>query len=164
MRMIFAAALASIALTSPAFAEMKAELLAPWGGKNIPKGQQCVLHGGNGATPPMKVSGIPAGASMIIVEYDDKSYPPLSSKGGHGTLGYPVKGASATLPSVPGMTDKLSGGVQVVRKARSSGEYASKGYLPPCSGGRGNKYTATLKAVDAGGKVLDKTMITIGRY
>lgn len=164
MRLFLAASVACLAFASPSFAEMKAELLAPWGGKNIPKGQQCKLHGGKGATPAMQVSGIPAGAAMIVVEYDDKSYPPLATKGGHGTLGYPVKGASAKLPSVPGMTDKLGGGVRVVRKARSTGEYASKGYLPPCSGGRGNKYTATLKAIDASGNVLGKTMIVIGRY
>ena len=164
MKTVVTAAILAILTASPALAEMKVQRQAPWTGGKVPPGQQCKMHGGNGSTPPMKVSGLPAGTAGILVEYDDKSYAPLSSKGGHGTLLYPAKGTSATLPAVPGMTDKLPGGVRVHKKARSSGQYASKGYLPPCSGGRGNTYTATLYALDAGGKKLDKTKITIGKY
>lgn len=164
MKLFLSVLAAGVALSSPAMAEMKASLMAPWGGAKVPAGQHCKLHGGNGSTPPMKVTGMPAGTVAVLVEYDDKSYQPLSTKGGHGTLIYPAKGASATLPAVPGMTDKLPGGVRVHKKARSTGQYASKGYLPPCSGGRGNKYTATLYAVDGGGKKTAKTQITIGRY
>ncbi|TMV12962.1 hypothetical protein [Arenibacterium halophilum] len=147
-----------------AHAEMSVKLGAPWGGKKVPNGQQCTLHGGKGATPPMTVSGLPAGTAGIVVEYDDKSYAPLATKGGHGTLIYPASGASAKLPAVPGLTDKLPGGVRVVKRSRGKGQYASKGYLPPCSGGQGNKYTATLKAVNGQGKVLEKTTIVIGTY
>lgn len=156
--------LTAVCLAVPAAAEIKVQLQAPWTGDKIPAGQQCKMHGGNGATPPMKVSGLPAGTVAVLVEYDDKSFQPLSSRGGHGTLLYPVSGASATLPSVPGMTDKLPGGVRVHKKARSTGQYGSKGYLPPCSGGRGNRYTATLYAIGADGKKGEKTQITIGRY
>ena len=35
---------------------------------------------------------------------------------------------------------------------------------PPCSGGRGNRYFAVVKAVDADGKVLAKAKIRLGRY
>ncbi len=158
------AAIGLILMTGAAQAEMSVKLGAPWTGKAVPKGQHCTLHGGNGATPPMQVSGLPAGTSALIVEYDDKSYQPLSTRGGHGTLMYPVKGAGAKLPAVPGLTNKLPGGVKVVKPARGTGKYASKGYLPPCSGGKGNRYTATLKAVNSGGKVLEKKTITIGKY
>ncbi|MCE8537106.1 hypothetical protein KBY27_06530 [Ruegeria pomeroyi] len=147
-----------------AHAGMTVDLLPPWDGKKIPKGQHCQLQGGKGATPPMQVAGIPAGTVMLVVQYNDKSYKPLSSKGGHGTIGYPVKGASAKLPAVPGMTAKLPGGVRVVAPARSTGEYASKGYLPPCSGGRGNTYEAVVQAVGADGKVLERVKLKIGRY
>ncbi|UYV38538.1 hypothetical protein N4R57_05575 [Rhodobacteraceae bacterium D3-12] len=147
-----------------AAADMSVSLQGGWTGKAVPKGQQCTLHGGKGATPPMKVTGLPAGTAAILVEYDDKSYSPLSRNGGHGSLIYPAKGSSATLPSVPGLTNKLPHGVKVHKKARGTGKYASKGYLPPCSGGKGNKYTATLKAIGANGKTLEKKTITIGRY
>ncbi|MBZ0128393.1 MAG: hypothetical protein K8F59_04715 [Rhodobacteraceae bacterium] len=143
---------------------MKASVLPPWDGKTVPTGQQCKLHGGNGATPPIKVTGLPAGTRWIVVEFNDKSYTPLSTNGGHGKIGFPVSGASATLPSVPGMTAKLPGGAVVVAKARSSGRYASPGYLPPCSGGKGNRYSADVKALDADNKVLEKISIGIGRY
>ena len=55
-------------------------------------------------------------------------------------------------------------GAKVIKRARSTGKYASKGYLPPCSGGRGNRYTVDVKAVDAKNKVLEKTTLDIGRY
>lgn len=62
------------------------------------------------------------------------------------------------------MKPKLKGKAKVISKARSTGQYASQGYLPPCSGGQNNRYFAVVKAVDAGGKVLEKTKIEIGRY
>lgn len=148
-----------------ALADMSAQLLSPWDGKKVPAGQQCSLFGGNGSTPPMTVSGIPAGAVWIIGEFNDKSYSPLSSKGGHGIVAWPVKGSKAKLFAVPGMTAKLPNGARLIKAARSTGKYASKGYLPPCSGGRGNRYAVDIKAIDAKGNVLAKIgNFTIGRY
>lgn len=164
MKRIFGSIVAGFLLASPALADVKVQLMSPWTGGKIPAGQHCTLQGGNGSTPPMKVSGLPSGTAAILVEYDDKSFTPLSTRGGHGSLIYPVKGSSATLPAVPGMTDKLPHGVRVHKKSRATGQYASKGYLPPCSGGRNNKYTATLYPIGADGKKMGKTTITIGRY
>lgn len=151
-------------LANPAIAAMKASVLPPWDGKNVPQGQNCKLDGGNGKTPPIKVTGLPAGTRWVVVEFNDKSYSPLSRNGGHGKIGFPVSGSAATLPAVPGMTAKLPGGAVVVTKARSTGRYASPGYLPPCSGGKGNRYTADVKALDANSKVLEQVSIDIGRY
>ena len=160
---ILAAAVA-LALTVPAAAEMSVALKAPWDGQKVPTGQQCVLFGGKGATPPMMIKGLPAGTAAVVVEFNDKSYPPLSTNGGHGAIGFKVSGKTANLPAVPGMTNKVPKGSYVVHAARSSGEYASKGYLPPCSGGRGNRYEAVVKALGADGKLLEKVSISIGRY
>ena len=164
MKLAIVSFIAVVVSSSAAFAEMQVALGAPWDGKRVPKGQHCTLHGGQGATPPMRVSAIPAGTVMLAVEYNDKSYAPLSSKGGHGVIGYPVKGNTADLPAVPGMTDKLPAGIRVISKARSTGQYASPGYLPPCSGGRGNDYRADVKAVGADGKVIEKVTVRLGRY
>lgn len=153
-----------IATAMPAFADMQATVIAPWDGKKVPAGQQCTLHGGKGKTPPFQVTGIPAGTVMLVVEYNDKSYSKLASKGGHGTIGYPVKGSSGTFRAVPGLSASLPAGIKVIKKARSTGDYASAGYLPPCSGGRGNKYQADVKAVNAAGKVIAKTKMELGRY
>jgi len=164
MKPVSMAALVLIVSAGFAQAKMGVQLLAPWDGKRVPAGQNCTLDGGNGSTPPMKITGLPGGTVLIVVEYNDKSYPPLSSRGGHGTIGYPVSGSSAKLPAVPGLTANLPGGVRVIKRARGTGRYASKGYLPPCSGGRGNRYSATVKAISQAGKVLEKATISIGRY
>jgi hypothetical protein len=165
MKPVFAAALiVALMMAVPAAAKMQVSLLAPWDGKKVPAGQECRIDGGNGKTPPMKIVGLPQGTAWILVEYNDKSYQPLSTKGGHGSIGYKVSGTSATLPAIPGMTKDLGSKAWVVKPARSTGDYASKGYLPPCSGGRGNRYSADVKAVDSAGKVLETVKIEIGRY
>ena len=141
-----------------------------WTGKAIPQGQHCQLFGGKGATPALKVENIPAGANAIIVEFNDLSFAPLSNDGGHGKIGYWVKGSSAVLISTPGETDKLPEGTFIESRARATGQYASPGYLPPCSGGKGNTYVAEVKAVfksqndkDAN-KLLATGKITLGSY
>ena len=145
-------------------AQMNVTLGDPWDGQDVPAGQQCALFKGAGATPPMQVTNAPAGTVQINVEYNDKSYGPLSQNGGHGIIGFTVSGTVIELPSVPGMTTELPAGSFVVAAARSTGEYASPGYLPPCSGGRGNKYSARVKALSAGGEVLEEVVLPIGRY
>ncbi|WP_244888459.1 hypothetical protein [Roseovarius tolerans] len=53
----------------------------------------------------------------------------------------------------------------MIHPARSRGDYASPGYLPPCSGGRGNRYTVDLRAIDKAGKVLAEVKtVDIGKY
>ena len=164
MKHFIIGAIAAFALAAPA-AAMDVRLGGGWNGKTVPAGQQCKLFNGNGSTPPMTVSGLPAGTVWIVMEFNDKSYQPLSRNGGHGILAYPAKGASTSVPALPGMTNRLPGGAVVMKKARSTGKYASPGYLPPCSGGRNNRYSVDLKAVDKAGKVLAEIKdFTIGRY
>jgi len=157
--------LAAVLAPTAVLADMKVQLLPPFGGKQLPAGQHCTMQGGNGSTPPMKVTGIPAGAVWIIGYFNDKDYSPLSRNGGHGTIGWPVRGSTMELKSIPGMTANLPHGATVIKKARTSGEFASPGYLPPCSNGRGNRYSVDLVAVDAKGKALAKVRNVIyGRY
>jgi hypothetical protein len=145
-------------------ADMSVQLGGNWNGKTVPSGQQCMLFGGKGATPPMKASGLPAGTAWVVVEFNDRDYRPLSRNGGHGVIAYPANGATADLYSVPGMTNRLPGKARVMSAARSTGDYASSGYLPPCSGGKKNRYFAVIKAMSAAGKVLDQTQVELGRY
>ncbi|MDK3017945.1 YbhB/YbcL family Raf kinase inhibitor-like protein [Pseudodonghicola flavimaris] len=164
MKWILSAALALL-LSTPAMAgDFTAGLAAPWNGKTIPKGAQCGQQGGSGLTPPIVLSGLPKGTVAVLVEYDDRDYRPLSSGGGHGILLYPVKGSSATLPQVPEMTAKLPHGVRVYKPSRASGKFKTPGFIGPCSGGRHNMYTATIKPIDGQGQVLGKVKIKLGRY
>ncbi|WP_233270334.1 YbhB/YbcL family Raf kinase inhibitor-like protein [Chachezhania sediminis] len=165
-RQAFTGLLAAAILSSTiALADMAVQLLPPWDGKTVPPGQQCTEFGGNGGTPPMKVTGIPAGAKWLIGYFNDKDYSPLSKNGGHGTIGWPVKGTTMELKPVPGMTDKLPGGAVVIKPTRAKGKFISPGYLPPCSGGRKNRYAVDLVAVDSAGKALAQVKnVMIGRY
>ncbi|NOR63559.1 MAG: hypothetical protein GQ535_13820 [Rhodobacteraceae bacterium] len=141
-----------------------AELSPPWDGANVPSGQQCRLFDGNGATPMIILQGLPEGTVQMRVEFNDKSYAPLADNGGHGVIGFQVSGPNAVLRSVPGMTDDLPAGAEVLAAARSGGQYASPGYLPPCSGGRGNRYMADVIALDATGAELARVPVELGRY
>jgi len=119
-----------------------------WDGKTVPKSQICSIDGGKGSTPAMTVSGVPAGANAILVEFNDQGYAPLSSGGGHGIIGYWLDSTgTVTLNSVPGETSDVGTKSFVEARSRSTGRYASSGYLPPCSGGRGHLYFADVKAV-----------------
>lgn len=144
-----------------------------WNGEKIPKGQQCQLFSGKGATPKMMVSNLPAGTNAIIMEVNDLNYAPLSTNGGHGKIGFWIKegSTSVTLVPVPGHTSKnLPEGTFIERASMSKGRYATSGYLPPCSGGRNHMYTATIKAVykakkdDEKSKLLGETSLNLGRY
>jgi len=140
-----------------------------WTGDKIPKGQQCKKFGGEGATPPLTVSGIPPEANAVVVEFNDKSYQQLSYDGGHGKIGYHITpgAGSVALPAVPGGTSDMPDGVWLVKKNRASGAWSSPGYLPPCSGGKNNKYAAEIYAVILEGDDYDEVAegeITLGRY
>lgn len=136
-----------------------------WNGDSIPPGQQCSKFGGRGATPPLSISGVPAGTSEIVVEFNDRDYAPLSSNGGHGIIGFAASAPGGIeLPSVPGETRDMPEGARVIASTRASGGYYVPGYLPPCSGGRGNRYFAVVKAKDTAGVTLALGHIDLGRY
>ena len=80
-------------------------------GATIPKGQHCKKFGGKGATPPLRVSNIPAEADAIVVEFNDLDFQPLSKKGGHGKIGFEIEmgAGEAELVAVPGGTKKIAG-------------------------------------------------------
>lgn len=143
---------------------------AAWDGKAVPKDGICQVHGGRGDTPELKVSGIPAGANAVIVEFSDRSFAPMDN-GGHGIIGWKIEpgATTATLKPVPGMTSKVADGTWIEGDNRSSNSPAP-GYRGPCSGGRGNTYEADVKAVykptkdGEEGKLLAKGRIRLGTF
>jgi hypothetical protein len=162
------AAIALAALAFPALAQgtLTVSFADPmWTGDKVPADQHCPLQGGHGATPALTVEGLPDGTTAVNVAFNDETYQPMND-GGHGVIGFDVTpaGGKASLPSVPGNTADLPAGAHVVTASRAPGEYASPGYLPPCSGGNGNTYSATVTAVDGSGKELASGKITLGKY
>jgi hypothetical protein len=158
MRLILALLLTAV----PAQAEMAVALLAPWDGVTVPEGQHCRLQDGVGDTPPMQVTGAPEGTVALRLWFNDLSYPSLAFDGGHGVIEVAV---AETLRALPGETEGLPDGARVISGPRTEGEYASAGYLPPCSGGRGHIYAVTVTAHGADGAELARVKnVKLGSY
>jgi len=143
-----------------------------WDGVNVPKGQQCQRFGGNNpSTPKLEVKNIPDGTDAIIMEYSDRRYFPMDN-GGHGKIGYIIPKASKEIiiPSVPGHSFVLPDNFFIVSPHLAPSWDKPGAYMPPCSGGMGNSYYVTVKAVSqekVGSKkykVLGKAVLEIGIY
>ncbi|MFP6759830.1 MAG: hypothetical protein VCC99_16685 [Alphaproteobacteria bacterium] len=172
---LFAAAVAALVLlvigAPGAEAKMKVRFAdEAWTGDTIPEGQWCSKFDGAGATPALLIDGVPDMANGIVVAFNDESYAPMD-KGGHGILLFMITPERPIrIPSIAGETTELPDDVIMVKahKAKSAAYSPGTAYLPPCSGGIGNKYTATVQmvqvATDGRYTVLQTTKITLGRY
>ena len=159
---------AALLLAGPAFAQsdFAASFADPaWDGVTVPEGQHCPLQGGNGATPPINVTGLPSGTTQINLSFNDETYEPMNN-GGHGVLGFAVEAGAteASLPAVPGATEELPEGVTIAVANKTAGDFLTPGYMPPCSGGNGNTYSVDVIAIDASGAELAKQRLTLGKY
>jgi len=69
--------------------------------------------------------------------------------GGHGQFGYKVaKGTTTvTIPSVPGHSFELPNDFFLIKEQQAPRWDTAGAYMPPCSGGRGNDYYVTIKAL-----------------
>lgn len=140
-----------------------------WSGEKLPEGMQCQKFGGkNPHSPSMQVKGIPQGANLLLVEFSDRSYQKMNN-GGYGKVAYALNAGQTTLdlPQVPGHSFDLPLGFMTVQAQINPNWDKAGAYLPPCSGGRGNTYEMTLKAVQFDGdsvKVLDSVDVHLGKY
>ena len=139
-----------------------------WDGEKVPEGQQCQKFGGTPKTPPLKLGGVPEGTNIIVLEFNDTTYEPMDN-GGHGMVGYalPSPASALTIPSAPGHTFMLPAGFFTFTAHRGAGWDLAGAYLAPCSGGKGNMYTITVKALQVdgeGSKVLAETTVDMGRF
>ena len=119
-----------------------------WNGMKVPEGQQCQKFGGHGRSPELRVSNIPEAADLLVIEFSDRTYTPMD-QGGHGKIGFGIEaGAGAVdIPSVDGHTVDLPAGFLVVSEHKAPSWDKAGAYLPPCSGGQGNEYYLTVRAV-----------------
>ena len=130
-----------------------------WDGIKVPQGEICRQYGGAGSTPPLKITNIPKGADKIRTEFNAEDYARMAN-GGHGILLFDHNGSQqAVLKPVAGETNEMPKGTTLVSANRWSGY----GYLPPCSGGTGSRYSVTVRAMK-GNEVLDQSTIIIGKY
>jgi hypothetical protein len=162
-----------ILLTGNVYADnnpMSVSLANPeWDGIKIPTGQQCEKFGGKGTTPQLVVDKIPTETNAIVMEYSDRSYQPMDH-GGHGKFGYRIQPSTSTvsIPSVAGHTFELPKGFFLIKAQRAPTWDKAGAYLPPCSGGKGNEYYVTVKAVKEvnGGiqEVMGESEVILGKY
>ena len=139
-----------------------------WDGNIVPQGQQCQKFGGSAESPKLRVSSIPKAANALLVEFSDRTYIPMDN-GGHGKFGFQIeKGIAETfIPSVPSHTKVLPPGFWTVQEHKAPNWDKPGAYLPPCSGGKGNEYYLTVKAIDTnGGKlhILGEALLEMGIY
>ena len=141
---------------------------AGWDGETVPKAGQCHDCGGGGSSPALRVSNIPAGTDLVVVQFNDKSMPGLSRDGGHGAIRFRIDDQTAFVArSVPEQTFDLPEGVEMESQHRAPvGKPGA--YLAPCGCGNGNEYEATILALKsaASGKnlVLGKGRIMLGKF
>ena len=160
---------ALLAVLSSPLAALEVELADPaWDGVKVPEGQQCQKFGGDGKSPALAVSGIPSGASHLVLEFSDRSYPPMD-QGGHGKVSYAIESGATdvTVPRIPGHTMELPAGFTLVEAQKAPQWDKAGAYLPPCSGGRGNEYYVTVKAVHQMGDEtheLASASVEMGKY
>lgn len=168
---LFAGLISGLLLISTAQAgDFVANLNDPaWDGISVPEGEQCQKFGGNAPkTPALSISGIPTGSNLIILEFSDRNYQRMDN-GGHGKIGYALSRQqnNVLIPSVSGHSFTLPEGFFIVAAHRSPKWDKAGAYMPPCSGGKGNAYYVTVKAVKQGGEsseVMAQHIIEMGRY
>lgn len=142
---------------------------AKWDGKAVPTGQQCQKFGGKApGTPRFQIAQLPSGTTEIVFEYSDRDYAPMD-KGGHGIVAYKlnVKATDVVVPSMPGHTFELPSPFTSVKAHQGPGWDKAGAYMPPCSGGKGNNYYVTIKAVGTKGsekEVLAEKVIEMGKF
>lgn len=136
-----------------------------WNGNKVPIGQQCQKFGGNNpATPRLIVSGIPPESNALILEYSDRSHEQMD-KGGHGKMKFMFDSqkSEVEVPPVLGHTFDIPKEFKLIEAHLGAGWDKAGAYMPPCSGGRGNEYYVTIKAVKDD-KVTATTILEMGKY
>lgn len=157
--------------SDPSVVELDLAFADPaWNGKVIPKGQQCQEHGGNGASPSIKVKDIPVQANKLIIEFSDEAYAPCDN-GGHGIVSYELKEGfkEVVVPSIPGQTFDLPDNFELIKEHCGKHLSMKRGaYIGPCPG-IGNHYYLIVKAVykapdKSKNMLLGKGRLEMGTY
>ena len=143
-----------------------------WNGKKIPVGQQCNKFGGdNPMSPQIKITGLPLETQAVLLRFNDESFQKMK-QGGHGVIGMRVEPGTTELlfPAIPGHSFKLPDNVFMVRAHKAPTWDKAGAYLPPCSGGKGHRYSVTIQPSTIKNwdkkkfKKIESVKVNIGRY
>lgn len=133
-----------------------------WTGKSVPGIGICTMHGGNGLSPAIKVTDMPASTDRLVIKFTDRDW---GSEGAHGVvaLGVPKGATSATIPSFRGEVDALPVDIEKISN-HACRACAGGVYLGPCSGGGGHQYFMTVYAENSSREVLAEGKLVLGNY
>lgn len=155
-------------IEEPTLVTMNVSFVDPiWDGVTLPAGQECKKNGGDGSTPEMSLTNVPAGTVEFQVEYNDLDFRGEETGGFHGIIGYThAGGTEATLIKVPGDIDTgYPTGTRLIQNNKGFGAWTSLGYLPPCSvASQTHRYAAKIFAVDADGNTIGEGDIQLANY
>ncbi len=132
-----------------------------WNGKTIPPKQICREWGGQGSTPALYITDIPAQTNLIIMEINNLDEPTLAERGGNGSIGFYHNGEpTAVLLPVPGETYSLP---KFAFKEKASRVNPAKPYpyMPPCIEKK-HHYAITIKAVNRTGSFDKQRTVPLG--
>lgn len=138
-----------------------------WNGEQVPPDQICARDGGKAATPPLRVGNIPPEANAIIIEFNNRDRRALRKNGGLGKIGFWIEQQTEII-LLPVEAETLNVEAPAFVESDSRGD--SVGYQPPCSGGKGHRYFALVKAVykpisdEEKARLLAIGKIELGRY
>ena len=98
------------------------------------------------------------------MEYSDRDSKNMNN-GGHGKLSYTPATTitSIDIPAVLGHTFATPKPFKMIAEHRASNRDKAGAYIPPCSGGKGHSYYATIKAMK-GNTELAKEIVELGKY
>ncbi|MBF0187112.1 MAG: hypothetical protein HQL50_04220 [Magnetococcales bacterium] len=141
-----------------------------WNGIAIAQENRCRADGGRGLSPSFKVSRLPVGTNAILVRYNNEDNRKLEN-GGLGEIGFKVdmEETSAVTVAIPEGTDTLPDSVWIEIHNRW-GDMQGIGYRAPCSGGKGDRYSAsvlalkTFRQTGVPPKILAQGSIFLGRW
>jgi len=136
-----------------------------WNGVLVPEGQQCQKFGGNNpSTPEWRITDIPAGSDLIVLEYSDRDSKRMDN-GGHGQMSFAIDATTQAIniPSVAGHSFTLPPKFTMIEAHRGTGWDIDGAYMPPCSGGKDHAYYVTIKIVK-GDRVTATSIVEMGKY
>lgn len=137
-----------------------------WKKSAVPKSEVCSKFNTKaGSTPAITLENIPVNTTKIVLAFSDETFKGMRD-GGHGVIAYkvPKNSSTVTIPSIKGETFDLAKKFSSVIKHRAEKYGKTPGaYLAPCSGGKGNIYSVSIKAMNEE-QVLDSTNLTLGTY
>ncbi|SHN66368.1 hypothetical protein [Desulfovibrio litoralis] len=172
LSLLFCLALTACVTTAPKsanYSQLQASFAdSAWNGATIPSGEVCnKFNSRPGNAPSIKVSNIPNTTVRLELKFSDETARAAFRNGGHGIISYtlPTAGMSeVVIPSFPGQVSNLPPNFQIVRNFTSEAWDSGTGYLPPCSGGKGNLYTVVISGFDAQGSLTGEVKLKMGRY